>query len=527
MSNQSPWKFLSGETVASYLPESEFKGLLERRIAIPPDHLAILLRDGEVVLASEGAHLSVGGLWQRAKELFGGKHALRMLVADLKPFRVVADLEAWTRDQVEIRGELTFELQLDPNRPTDVLGLVADAHSVTKGDLLERLLPHIGERDVVAEMVQHDAAELRANSGLQDRIQAQVMRTCERVIGDLGLLVRATSVNWAMSDAEREAIAQARVQRERNRLEFDHQHKLRDLELAREETEFRIRVDGDVDKARAAADSELEQLLLQNKIALEGTRSAEERKQEVEALANQLQLARNRRLAHQEEILAAAETELDRSRIELGTQKLRLEFETEARRVEMVLKEEEALAELRIAEKGADLQHRKLSQLQELELDKKRAEQQLRRDEVLTQHTMDLEAEKARSDAELEKLRLQGELTPDQLLAIQAGASPEVARVFAERAREAQGEEKQALLREMLEMQKAGHESSQDALGSMLDKAMDTMARVASGVGAARGGSTRGKGADGDESQVECPQCHHQGPVSDRFCSVCGHQMRT
>ena len=37
--------------------------------------------------------------------------------------------------------------------------------------------------------------------------------------------------------------------------------------------------------------------------------------------------------------------------------------------------------------------------------------------------------------AEIEKLRLQAAMTPDQLLAIQAGLSPEVARVFAERAR--------------------------------------------------------------------------------------------
>jgi hypothetical protein len=86
------WKSLGDETVAAYLPESDLKGILEKRIAVPPDCAAIVIRDGKVVSALNGAHLSVGGLWQSFKEFFGGNHALRVLVADLKPFQKIATL---------------------------------------------------------------------------------------------------------------------------------------------------------------------------------------------------------------------------------------------------------------------------------------------------------------------------------------------------------------------------------------------------------------------------------------------------
>ncbi|MBM4063079.1 MAG: hypothetical protein FJ265_18580, partial [Planctomycetes bacterium] len=110
------WKIHGDETLAAYLPDKEFKGILEKRIAIPPDCAALLIRDGQLVQAMHGGNFSVGGLWQGLKNLLGGSHALRLLVADLKPFQMLTGLEGFTKDRVAVRAEIAFELQLNPER---------------------------------------------------------------------------------------------------------------------------------------------------------------------------------------------------------------------------------------------------------------------------------------------------------------------------------------------------------------------------------------------------------------------------
>ena len=91
-------------------------------MAVPPDHLGILIRDGEVVDSYLGAQFSTGGLWRQLKDFVGGRHALRLLVADMKPFRLQMDFSGVAADQVEVAAEVT----LDTERPVNVMGLVAD-----------------------------------------------------------------------------------------------------------------------------------------------------------------------------------------------------------------------------------------------------------------------------------------------------------------------------------------------------------------------------------------------------------------
>lgn len=128
---------------------------------------------------------------------------------------------------------------------------------------------------------------------------------------------------------------------------------------------------------------------------------------------------------------------------------------------------------------------------------------------------------------ELERLKLQGAMSPDQLLAIQAGLSPEVAKIFAERARAdgVQAEQKESILREMVDMARQGSSDTADRVQSVVDIAFRRVSGpgpVGSGELNASIGSTSVSG-----EQTECSSCHHRVPVSDRFCKVCGKQMRS
>ena len=266
------WKIHGDETLAAYLPESEFRGILEKRITVPPDLATILIRDGQIVDAYHGANISVGGIWQRMKELVGGRHSLRLLIADLKPFSITANLEAFTKDSVEIQAEVAMEFQLDPEKPVNIMGLVTNGRSLTKAEVFERVRPHLQERVIFHELVQHDAGHLRANPGLQDRIQAEIMKEVERIAGDVGLMARIVSVNWGMTADEVQAIKVRSEKREDALKDFEYARVRRDLEREAETTIFTIGTDLDVEKFKAASETELTQLLLKNELSITDAR---------------------------------------------------------------------------------------------------------------------------------------------------------------------------------------------------------------------------------------------------------------
>ena len=147
---------------------------------------------------------------------------------------------------------------------------------------------------------------------------------------------------------------------------------------------------------------------------------------------------------------------------------------------------------------------------------------EMNRDEFQVEQDAKMEELRLKNEMELEILKQKGSMTEDQLLALQAGASPDVAKIFAERAKASSGEDKEALLREMIDMQQANKESGDERLGKVVDKALDSMAVAASGMKIDSNSDSAS-----DASKVECSQCHHMVPQGNRFCKTCGSQMRT
>lgn len=541
------WKLHGDETVAAYLPDTALRGVLEKRIAVAPDCAAIVIRDGKVVESLRGAHLSVGGLWQKLKETLGGSHALRVLIADLKPFPLVVPLAGFSSDHVEIAAELALELAVNPERPFDIMGLMPDSSSLLREDIYARIRPHLGDRVLVHELVRHAAAELRANRGLQDRIQADLMQEVERIAGDLGLLVRAASVNWGLNAEEAQQIQLRTLAREERMRDFGFERARRELERAAQTTVVRLSTQFDIDRVTATNEADLARLLQNRELELVDARSAGERLEQRRALRHELEVAQERRNACFGDRLAEETNELERKRIELERRRAEMAFDTEMRRQELEIRKLEQLQaleldklakmqgleldqlgkvqDLDLAGKGHDLQLRKLRDLQALELEKERLRHDRAKEDFLTQHSTDMDRRLHQSQSEMDKLRLQATMNPDQILAIQAGASPEVARVFAEKAR-ASGTDREALLREMLQMSKDSKTQSEAQAREMFDRAVDRLAEVGSAAAAAgRGGKAEANEAAGGSS--ECPECHFQVPVAHRFCKNCGHQMRT
>lgn len=549
------WKSHGDETVAAYLPEAELKGVLEKRIAVSPDCAAIVIRDGKVVSALKGAHLSVGGLWQSLKELIGGKHALRVLIADLKPFQKTATLSGFTRDKVEVQAELVLELALNPEKPADIMGLVTVGTAVLRDDIVDRILPLVSERVLLNELMSHDAKELRANNGLQDRIQAQLMREVERVVGDMGLLVRSSSVNFARNEEEQQAIDLRARERAERMVQAGFERAQRDVQRESAGTILRLETTQDVERLKRMNEGQLAELVQSNQLRLADNRTAAMRLEQHRQLMHELESAQARRDAAYKDRIASTSNERDAQRITLDQRRDAMAFDAERRRQDVELKRIETLADLElrkagqlqdldvraqtelqgldikkrtdfqgldVADRAHDVNYRKLSDLQKLELERERALRGLNKEDFATQHSAEMERRMQQTQAEYDKLKLQSSMSPDVLLAIQAGASPHVAQVFAEKAK-AMGTEKEALLREMMALQRNSKVESDAQARDMFDRAVDSLAKV----GAARMKDGRGAEAAGDDDDTtECPKCHHKVAVAARFCRNCGHQMR-
>ena len=84
--------------VAEFVRNSEFESARETRLAVPPDHMALLMRNGEIVDEYRGANFSVGGMLARIRSIFGGKHTFSLLLASLKPFAAQLDVRMITKD---------------------------------------------------------------------------------------------------------------------------------------------------------------------------------------------------------------------------------------------------------------------------------------------------------------------------------------------------------------------------------------------------------------------------------------------
>lgn len=541
--------------LAEYVPLEKFKGVLEQRLAIGPDMLALLIRDGQIAEASAGAHFAIGGIWRTVKDAVAGRHALRLLVADLKPFQLTTPGKALTRDHVEIACEFTIDLQVNPEKPANVLGWMKEHTAVTKASVLERLSPHLAERVLNSAVVRVDAVELRGNVGLQDKVQADAMKEVERLVADIGLLARSVTVGWGTNEEEKNEILKRQQDREQQMLDRDFTFLNRQVERETDTTVIRLQSDLTVEKAKELTQDDLRRLILTNELNFVDARESGIRIQQMKALEHELQLNRTQRLDGLKVELEAAQHTVELTR--KGGERLDVEMDVDTRQRMHAVQVARITTDIRVVERSTEDADRKqalalarLEEMQRLEIAAKAHEDQIRAMRGLqdveidaesrrldievkggdAEHRRKIEAARLAEESALSRIQALKDATPEQILAINAGFSPVVANVLVEqaRARSVEGADRMALMREMVQQAQDARVSSEAQARHMFDSGMQGAAGVAQGVGAA----VAGAGAGGDiapspaAGTTECPGCHRVIPASDRHCRYCGRQMR-
>ena len=514
----------SPELLAEYVRQEDLKGFFEKRLATPPDHMAMLIRNGEIIDTYKGAHFSIGGIVEGIKSLFVGSSHVSILLADLKPFAVKTTFSAITSDQVPVAAEVTMELQVNPDKPANVIGLMSRLGTLTEHEVLNRIKAHLQVRVLETQVSRLSAEELRGNNGMQDLVQAEAMREVERVAGDLGLMVRAVSLEWGLNDVERQAIDQAERERQQQALDFELTEMTRALGRQASATKVQLATDLELAKLQNSSETELAEFIAKNEVRLEDYRTSQDRRHELEQLMHEATVLRERRQTNFQEDLANADHQLDMAQRQLEMEKMRRESEAlqAAHQIEMDRIAGLAKIELQRAHNAANREH--IGALNDLEASSadSDADRDIRvKDAETDRNIKELQAKTAAEEA---RMRAATMMTSEQLLAMNAGLSPEVANVLVEQAKAKAGsnEESMNLMKQLVTQANEARIASEAQAREMFQMGMDGAARVAYGAGgrdlppaaapAAPVATTAGK---------TCPSCGFVNPADANFCMKC------
>ncbi len=520
------------ELLGEFVSLEDFKGVLEKRLAVSPDLMGMVIRDGKVVSAGAGGNFSMGGFWRSIKDAIGGKHALRLLIADLKPFQQVMGIGAVSRDKVPVAGEITFELQINPERPGGVLGLMREHSAVYKGEVLDRIAPHIGDRVLEAVIGQVDAEEIRGSTMIQDKIQAEVMKEVERVAGDLGLMVRAASLRWEFNAEEIAAMEQRDMEREQARQDAGHAALKREVARSADVTALQISTELDEEKIKSASEDELRTMVLNQELTFNDAHDTGVRVAEMKSLNHEIDKLRTERMATIEAGIDNATGDIEKAKLQNELRKIQLDTEELETQQRLRLGKLEQMQELEISDAAHKQQIETVRGLQNVENEGRRQEVEIDGMAKDGDARRELDAKNADAQAELAKLKAMGDMSPELVLAINAGVSPAVAEVLVEQAKAQSGDtaEKMALMREHIDSVKQAGVDSADQAKTFFQTGMQGAVGVAQGSGGGSGaqvGSIGGGGGDAQEVECANSECRKMIPVSARFCRHCGHQMRS
>jgi hypothetical protein len=119
-------------------------------------------------------------------------------------------------------------------------------------------------------------------------------------------------------------------------------------------------------------------------------------------------------------------------------------------------------------------------------------------------------------------------MTPEQTLAVNAGLSPQVAKILEEQAKAAANSSGNAhamdLMKQMVAMADRNTTQTAEQAKALAQMIVQSSIGVAGGVGAAK--AAGGGGVLGGAGTVDCPKCGRTNEAQDRFCVGCGEQLR-
>ena len=200
----------------------------------------------------------------------------------------------------------------------------------------------------------------------------------------------------------------------------------------------------------------------------------------------------------------------------------------ERRRIEAEVKAAEVQAALASQIKADKAALEKLEGLQGLQATQDRQRLEERIGEAEMRHRQEMDKARLEAEREFDPLQHGARMTPEQTLAVNAGLSPQVAKILEEQAKAAAAAtnsgnaQAMELMKQMVAMADRNTTQTAEQAKTLAQMIVQSSVGVAGGVGAAKASG----GALSGGNTVDCPKCGRTNEAKDRFCVGCGEQLR-
>ena len=314
---------------------------------------------------------------------------------------------------------------------------------------------------------------------------------------------------------------------EMGELKRSFSEKVEDHDVARAHLLEKLEIEQKIERERieALAREELEEEVLEVKLR--------RRRAELEA---EVAEKRIKEAAKREEAIKDRQAEL-----QLRLEKAKTEVEIrELEREQDRLDHELGLATLEKM-KAIKLKEQREKMLLDLEMEQKRVEiESLKKDKeqdreiakVKALSDVSLEAliatsgpEQAAMLAELRKTEQLKDMTEEQILALAAEKSPEVAKAFQDKFKSMGGGKVESLYEKMLEEKDKAAVMMKEVFEKAMDTQRDVSVAAASSAGGAGAARQEAEETKGKEAILLCPNCRAEVPAGDKHCSNCGNKI--
>jgi len=510
----------------------------KREVKVESGNEALLLEGGKVTTTLGPGKHTLDSLGRKISDLRTGLDHSVFLVEDGTTTVTIGleDLRTSTDYLVDVAIELVVGID---NPSVFFTEMMSDRDAVT-ADTFDRLLGNAVRDELEAVVNQYERDDLYGNREVKSKLRGAIEKHLRRTLDRNGLdLVELLSFDYVDDlDEVRQERKDVQIDKERadvadERLDVDKRQREREAESTVHDERQRVREES----AKQTADHELD------------TQEIDHSQEKADKRRRHRHKAERENVEHDEE--------KQTTRKEKEVERREIEHEQDVSEMEDLIdvKKKKDMSDLDVDEREQDLEMREDEH--EVEMEKERLQA---RDEVDLETLASMDDVDA-SVADLAEMEKAGDLTPEQLEALGAQDSEELAKAR----QEAHKAEKE---RERVDDQKEFREEMRDVMDDAMDRVQETSESAMDNMGDAAeaaaedtsdnvivsdtGGSDDSSGGDttivqgggprddqsaGGESGgsadrqtrsgsvATCPDCGSENPDGQRFCTDCGTEL--
>jgi hypothetical protein len=222
------WRDLEG-TIARMFEKGDITGFRKQDIILGPGETLILLEEGKInEIVTQTRLKDMGGGFKNwlLRKTGSGKDVVYLFV-DTRPFDVDAPFEGNTKDFVKISGNITVKMQINTNDATKLLnfmreyivpkykqkgifrkrqvfdGFETEGQSLTRDDILEKLMKEMKAKVFDPVIGRHDASEFHGESRVVADLQTEAMISLRKTLGMWGILLQDLYASFGETDFTR------------------------------------------------------------------------------------------------------------------------------------------------------------------------------------------------------------------------------------------------------------------------------------------------------------------------------------